>query len=99
MASCRADLLRLPHHGGTRNDLHRHHDRRGVSPLATALVRVSLVPVASDASLAVSLYCERSRLGGGRGRAAAVAGLWLAEDGRRNLGQCGGGRDCVYHTG
>src|SRR5580692_7213575 len=80
VAARRTDLLCVPHHGRSWDDLRRGRNGRGyVASVWKALER-SLDALDSDAARAVSVHCQRSRLGGHRGRAPAVDRLRFDED-------------------
>ena len=75
-----AAVLLVPHHGGARLLLHRavrHDVRAGIAPHAGA---ISLAAACLPVVAAAAMDCRGTRLGGGRGRAAAVDDRWRAAD-------------------
>src|SRR3989442_14148795 len=80
-------LLQLPHHGWSRNDLHRRHGGRRVPALAQALVRGEMDVMDRHAQFSFSIHRKHGWMAyGGTGK-TAVARLWVDEDGYRLLSQ------------
>src|SRR5262245_29235306 len=92
-------LLRVPHHGRARNDLHRDHGGVRVHALAGPAVRPPQPALDPDARDAVSLHRQRSRMGRRRSRAAAVGGLRAAARGGRLVHQRHDGDDVLHAAG
>ena len=89
-------LLRVPHHGRPRDDVHRDHERGALLPLAPHPLRAPLDALDPDARRAVPLHRQRGRMGGRRGRPSAVDGLRAAARRRRLVAQRDGRHDVLH---
>ncbi len=69
-------LLRLPHHGGAGDHLHRDHGSRHIPAVARPALQRALDALDSPVEFAISLHREYGGLDDGRDRAPALAGVW-----------------------